>query len=76
MAAKYRQCLLEKSGTFQRVWIPLEFAKEGKVLKIRTGETWEDGWKVFEAGKSIMSQETLNLQRSNQRDIAEVLEGH
>lgn len=51
----YRQCFLRKnveSGSLTQVsWIPEPFCKVGKVLMLKEGEIWEDGWMVISAGK-------------------------
>lgn len=89
--AGYRQCLLERKNVQQRVWIPSEYAVEGRYLKIRAGAKqignggvvevepageWEDGWKVQEAGKVTVSQDHLNNQRAARKELAGKLEGH
>ena len=51
-----RQCILWKpdpsvnGGSFQTSWIPEKFAKKGKVLELKEGDKWEDGWKVYSVG--------------------------
>ena len=53
-ATGYRQCILHRTdwiGYTSRVsYIPEPFGREGKVLKLKDGETWSDGWKVASAG--------------------------
>ncbi len=45
----YRQCKMQKKNMFQTSYIPEEFAKLGKFLKLRDSEgEWDDGWKVIE----------------------------
>lgn len=43
---EYVQCLLVKSNRSQTSWIPAQFAKLGKVLKLRLDGVWNNGWKV------------------------------
>lgn len=48
----FRQCLLERRVTggydTRLAWLPQEFARVGKIIKIReaSGEEWSDGWEV------------------------------
>ncbi len=44
----YRQCKLQRGNTHQTSWIPEQFAILNKVLKLKNGEEWEDGWVVKE----------------------------
>lgn len=55
----YRQCLLERGQTNQVSWIPEQFAKKNKYIKLKNNKEsgclveegkWEDGWKVIEVG--------------------------
>lgn len=56
MSDNYRQCCLEKpnagGGTVcAQGWIPEEFAKIGKSLKMENDDgSWEFGWKVVGIG--------------------------
>ena len=55
----YRQCVLEKvvdsKNLIDTCWIPLEFAKLNKVLRIKD----DDGWKVTFIGDIKTERETL-----------------
>jgi hypothetical protein len=44
----YQQCELRRAGvgTIMVSWIPSKYAKKDKVLKIKNGDGWENGWKV------------------------------
>jgi len=61
----YTQCKLKKKTqdgeTHQMSWIPSEFAKVGKVLKLRDEGTdnWDNGW-VVEAAYSTRTWEEVN----------------
>jgi hypothetical protein len=50
----YRQCLLFR-GSFQIAFIPEQFAKVGKYLRIND----ENGWKVVEVFKLRLSEDYL-----------------
>ena len=57
----YTQCKLKKDNSYQMSWIPSQFAKVGKVLKLRdegTGE-WDNGW-VVEAAYSTRTWKEVN----------------
>ena len=45
----YRQCELKRGNTKMTSWIPEEFARVGKVLKLKD----EDGWKVISVGDRL-----------------------
>jgi hypothetical protein len=45
----YRQCSLERKGTKTTSWIPEEFAKVGRVLRLKD----EDGWVVTSVGDRL-----------------------
>lgn len=42
----HRQCVLKKGTKVQVSFLPEKYAKEGKFVKLRDGNEWEDGWKV------------------------------
>jgi len=42
----YAQCDLGKGNQRQTAWIPLAYAKVGAVIKIKVGDSWEDGWMI------------------------------
>ena len=46
-----RQCKLIKDTMYMTTWLPIQFAKVGKILKLKesNGE-WSDGWVVDEVG--------------------------
>lgn len=43
----YKQCMLQRTGK-TIVWIPEKFAIQGKYLKIKIDEVWQNGWLVKE----------------------------
>jgi len=45
----YVQCKLKRGNQGTYSWLPKSFAIVGKVLKLKEGEEWEDGWVVEEA---------------------------
>ena len=55
----YRQCELKRGETRMTSWIPEEFAKVGKVLKLKD----VDGWVVFSVG------ERLDGELANKRSV-------
>jgi len=50
----YRQCRLEKktqTGVSEQVsWIPSRYAVVGRILELKEGESWDNGWQVISAG--------------------------
>lgn len=69
----YRQCRLEKktpTGKLCQVsFIPAQFAVKDKVLKLREGGVWENGWVVIGAGSEL--HEDVDLPDSHQ-----IIKGH
>jgi hypothetical protein len=58
----YRQCRLTKkvagSTLEQTCWIPSQFAREGKVLRLRGDDgAWDNGWVVVSVGPFEQSEE-------------------
>lgn len=43
----HAQCLLRRGQAHQVAFIPESFAKTGKTLKLKEGESWVDGWRVI-----------------------------
>ena len=67
----YRQCRLEKKipqgVSVQTSWIPAEFARAGKVVKLRDADGhWDDGWVVAHVGAE-MAEDDLDERRNLQR---------
>lgn len=58
----YRQCALErkiseKAFSRQVAWIPEQYCKEGKILKIKDqNDEWVDGWEVKTVGQDLVSE--------------------
>lgn len=47
----YRQCKLKKGTTHTTSWIPEEFAKTGKNIRLRQpNKEWDRGWQVESVG--------------------------
>lgn len=56
---KYVQCKLSKNNVVEVAFIPKEFAVIGRVLKIRDGETWKNGWVVIQTSSIIVDESHL-----------------
>lgn len=60
---RYRHCQLVKpTATGEMVmvsWIPEPFAEVGRVLKLKQGKTWDDGWVVRTAGANRLRGDQL-----------------
>ena len=52
----YRQCALKRGSTSQVAWIPEEFARVGKVLRIKE----QDGWMVLSVSPTRESRDVLS----------------
>jgi hypothetical protein len=68
----YRQCRLVRGAVCYTAWIPVEFAKVGKILRIRRERVWEDGWVVKESSKETKSGKILEAYERNYRDHRKV----
>ena len=48
---QFRQCVLRRkseNGTVTTLsWIPDEYARKGKIVKLKDAVGWTDGWKVM-----------------------------
>jgi len=60
----YTQCLLKKDNSYQISWIPTKYAKCDKVLELKTGGKWENGWTV----EKTMTTQSSDIVESNSRE--------
>lgn len=64
----YHQCILEKHQAGELIrhvsYVPDKYAKIGKVLKIKNGYGWVDGWSVVAVGPKRESSAV----EANERD--------
>jgi len=68
----YRQCRLVKKiregESLQVSYIPAEFAKEGRVVKLREDDGgWDDGWVIRIVGGSMTEDELTSLDQAHRR---------
>lgn len=71
----YRQCELRKfykEEDFEHyairvAWIPEEFAKPGRIVKIKINGDWDDGWSVVEAGARAPEDQVLERSQDYKR---------
>jgi hypothetical protein len=68
----FRQCELEKSTSAERLsqvcWIPEKYAAVGRILKLRDGADWSDGWKVLSVGATRRSAGEVRTRGREARD--------
>lgn len=66
----YTQCRLGKGKKQQVAWIPSEFAKKHKSLKIKD----EDGWRVIGVGATVKENYLRRYERSylDQRQASDI----
>lgn len=72
---KYTQCTLKKDITTQVSWIPQEFAKKGKILELKEGQNWQNGWEVISIGTTVTAKfllETLHLGYKRTRKASDI----
>jgi hypothetical protein len=67
----YRQCRLVKKirngESIQTSYIPAEFATLGRVVKIREGDTWDNGWEVRIVGGSLTEEQLTELSQAHRK---------
>ncbi len=71
----YQQCKLRRSGVLMISWIPEQYAKKDKILKIKSGDGWQNGWKVAEVFEKKNTESTvMSLSRSylHQREVSDI----
>ena len=68
----YRQCRLVKKvrggEAIQTSYIPDEFAREGRIVKLREDDGgWDDGWVIRSVGGSLTEEQLGELERAHRR---------
>ena len=68
----YRQCRLVKKirggETIQTSYLPAEFARVGRIVKVRdTDGAWDDGWVIRVVGGSLTEDQLTALERAHRR---------
>jgi len=63
----YRQCRLVKKvrggEAVQTSYLPAEFAKEGRIVKVREDDGgWDDGWVIRSLGGSLTEDQLADLE--------------
>ena len=56
---KYKQCTLKKGNTQKVSWIPSKYAKLNKILKLKRGDVWTDGWEVISVSTNEVDEKIL-----------------
>lgn len=56
---KYIQCKLQKDNLYQICFIPKEFSKIGKTIKIKENNIWNTGWVVSEVSEYEVDEKNL-----------------
>ena len=72
------QCLMEKktnSGTLSQLsWIPEKFAIDKKIVKIKEGKEWNDGWIIKKVCHRMEDEEQAKLERvwKKHREVTDI----
>ncbi len=68
------QCQLQRGTKHQTSWIPEEFAKLGKYIKVKEDGKWEDGWQVKSLGERKMASYVLEWSQDykHQREASDI----
>jgi len=64
----YVQCTLKRGSAIQTSWIPEKFAKVGKNIKLKSGDSWEDGWIVA----NCWSKRSYDFLRKHEKDYLKI----
>ena len=63
---RYNQCRLSRGNRRTVTWVPREFAKVGKVIKLRgDDDVWVDGWRVEEVWTEADDDVVFALERDH-----------
>ena len=67
----YRQCTLQKGNTTTVSWIPEEFAKTTKILKLKDrDDVWDDGWRVVQVGTMRLAEDVALERARNFKEFS------
>ena len=69
----YTQVEIVRGVNKEVAWIPSEFAQRGRVIKIKMGGSWSDGWLVYETYNTL-PKDTVESMSSDHRKFLEVLD--
>lgn len=71
----FRQCELHRGPVRTCSWLPERYAKRGRYLKLKTGDQWQDGWRVAAVGSWRMAEAEV-IERSqdykHQRESSDI----
>ena len=69
--ADYRHCFLRRGSECQYVWLPRQFAVEGRTVKLKDDSgQWQDGWIVAIVFKSLASGSQLDALRKDRQRLS------
>lgn len=72
MTTYFRQVELVKSGRiYMMTWIPLQFAKKGKLLELKEEDGWNNGWVVNKVYPAKLTDKELELTSRSYRHTRE-----
>lgn len=69
---KYKQCELKNKDKVEISWIPIEFARTDKILKIKINNLWDNGWIVTKVFDTIMDEKILLIDNRTHKEWREV----
>lgn len=75
MSEYHVQCQFVRGNERYTAWIPEEYAKLGRVLKLRHDDGhWEDGWEVKRRGARMLSSYVEDHERNylKQREASDI----
>jgi hypothetical protein len=75
VSSLYKQVKMQKANIEAYAWIPVEFARPGKIIKIKTTGEWDDGWEVIDAPGQAIDAAKLDSQFQEDKRWLDVLEG-
>ena len=69
----YTQCGLYRKNVKKVSWIPTEFARTGKALKLKDNGIWEDGWIVEWVGQTDDRPDVNKTIRNHRKNTGDSL---
>jgi hypothetical protein len=74
----YRQCRMVKrlrdGEAIETSYLPAEFAKVGRIVKVREEDgAWDDGWVIRSVGGTLTEEQLADLERAHRRFERETL---
>lgn len=64
----YKQCFLTRKNEGTTTWLPISFAKVGKIIDLKEKNKWSKGWKIIKVFNIEMPENIILKIRDEHRD--------